>query len=54
MEIDIKDLTEKDIEIILRALGKEKAFCENAGFHHLAHMVSDLQSRIKAQLPVSA
>jgi hypothetical protein len=52
MDIDIKDLTDKDIEIILRALGKEKAFCENAGFHHLAHMVSDLQAHIKKQLPV--
>jgi len=48
------ELTDKDIEIILRALGKEKASCQNAGFHHLAHMVSDLQSRIKGQLPLSA
>jgi len=48
------ELTDKDIEIILRALGKEKASCQNAGFHHLAHMVSDLQSRIKGQLPMSA
>jgi hypothetical protein len=48
------EITDKDIELILRALGKEKASCQNAGFHHLAHMVSDLQSRIKAQLPVSA
>jgi hypothetical protein len=48
------ELTDKDIELILRALGKEKASCQNAGFHHLAHMVSDLQSRIKNQIPVSA
>jgi len=48
------ELTDKDIEIILRALGKEKASCQDAGFHHLAHMVSDLQSRIKAQLSMSA
>jgi hypothetical protein len=48
------ELTDKDIEIILRALGKEKASCQNAGFHHLAHMVSDLQSRIKGQIPMSA
>jgi hypothetical protein len=48
------ELTEKDMELILRALGKEKAFCQNAGFHHLAHMVSDLQARIKSQFPVSA
>ncbi len=54
MDIDIVDLTEKDIEIILRALGKEKKFCQDSGFHHLAHMVSDLQSRIKGQLPLSA
>jgi hypothetical protein len=48
------ELNDKDIELILRALGKEKASCERAGFHHLAHMVSDLQARIKGQLPVSA
>jgi hypothetical protein len=48
------ELNDKDIELILRALGKEKASCQNAGFHHLAHMVSDLQSRIKGQLPRSA
>lgn len=47
-------LTDKDVELILRALGKEKASCQNAGFHHLAHMVSDLQSRIKGQIPASA
>jgi hypothetical protein len=52
MEIDILDLTEKDIEIILRALGKEKKFCQDSGFHHLAHCVSDLQAHIKKQLPV--
>jgi hypothetical protein len=48
------ELNDKDIDLILRALGKEKASCQNAGFHHLAHMVSDLQARIKSQLPVSA
>jgi len=47
------ELTDKDIEIILRTLGKEKASTQNAGFHHLSHMVSDLQARIKSQLPVS-
>ena len=47
-------LTDKDIEIILRALGKEKTSCQDYGFHHLAHMVSDLQSRIKGQIPMSA
>ena len=47
-------LTDKDIELILRALGKEKASCQDHGFHHLAHMVSDLQSRIKSQIPMSA
>jgi len=46
------ELTDKDIELILRALGKEKTSTQNAGFHHLAHMVSDLQARIKKQLPV--
>lgn len=48
------ELTDKDVEIVLRALGKEKAYCQDAGFHHLAHMVSDLQSRIKGQFPASA
>ena len=48
------ELTDKDIEIILRALGKEKASAQDAGFHHLAHMVSDIQSRIKSQVPVVA
>lgn len=48
------ELTDKDIELILRALGKEKASCQAHGFHHLAHVVSDLQSRIKSQVPVSA
>jgi hypothetical protein len=48
------ELNDKDIELILRALGKEKMSNQNAGFHHLAHMVSDLQARIKQQLPVSA
>jgi len=48
------ELTDKDVELILRALGKEKASCQNAGFHHLAHMVSDLQSRIKSQAQVAA
>ena len=48
------ELTDKDVELILRALGREKASCENAGFHHLAHMVSDLQARIKSQAQVAA
>jgi hypothetical protein len=48
------ELTEKDIELILRTLGKEKASSQNGGFHHLAHSVSDLQARIKSQIPVSA
>ena len=46
------ELNDKDIELILRALGKEKKFCQDSGFHLLAHMVSDLQSRIKDQLPL--
>ena len=48
------ELNDKDIELILRALGKEKKFCQDSGFHHLSHMVSDLQSRIKSQIPLSA
>ena len=47
------ELNDKDIELILRALGKEKKFCQDSGFYHLAHMVSDLQSRVKSQLPLS-
>jgi hypothetical protein len=48
------ELTDKDVELILRALGREKASCQNAGFHHLAHMVSDLQARVKSQAQVAA
>jgi hypothetical protein len=48
------ELTDKDIEIILRALGNEKASTQEAGFYRLSHSVSDLQARIKGQLPVSA
>jgi hypothetical protein len=47
------ELTEKDVELILRALGKEKKFCQDSGFHGLAHMHSDLQARIKNAVPVS-
>jgi hypothetical protein len=40
-------LTDKDVELILRALGKEKKFCQDSGFHGLSHMHSDLLARIK-------
>ncbi len=48
------ELTDKDVELILRALGKEKKFCQDSGFHGLAHMHSDLQARIKNAAPVPA
>ena len=48
------ELTDKDVELILRALGKEKKFCQDSGFYGLSHMHSDLQARIKSQIPVSA
>lgn len=41
------ELTDKDIELILRALGKEKKFCQDSGFYGLSHMHSDLMARIK-------
>lgn len=47
-------LTEKDIELILRALGKEKKFCQDSGFHGLAHMHSDLLAKIKDAASVAA
>lgn len=47
-------LTDKDIELILRALGKEKKFCQDSGFHGLAHMHSDLLAKIKDAASVSA
>ncbi len=40
-------LTDKDVELILRALGKEKKYCQDAGFYGLAHMHSDLLAKIK-------
>ncbi len=48
------ELTDKDIEIILRALGHEKASAQEAGFYILSHSASALQAHIKNQLPVSA
>lgn len=47
-------LTEKDIELILRALGKEKKFCQDSGFYGLAHMHTDLLTKIKDAASVSA
>jgi len=52
MKIKLIELADNDIEVILRSLGKEKASCQSAGLHHLAHEVSDLQARIKSQVPV--
>ena len=48
------ELTDKDIELILRALGKEKKFCQDSGFHGLSHMHSDLLAKIKDAVSVSA
>jgi hypothetical protein len=47
------EINDKDVELILRALGKEKKFCQDAGFYGLSEMISDLQARIKQQTPVS-
>lgn len=41
------ELTPKQVELLLRALGKEKTSLNNSGFYHLAHEVSDLQSLLK-------
>lgn len=48
------ELTEKDVELIIRALGKEKKFCQDSGFYGLAHMNSELQAKIKNAATVSA
>ena len=48
------ELTEKDVELILRALGKEKKFCQDSGFHGLSHMHSDLLAKIKDAATASA
>lgn len=48
------ELTDKDIELILRALGKEKTFTQESGFYRLSHSVSELQARIKNQFSESA
>lgn len=41
------ELSNEDVELILRALGREKTQLNNGGFYHLAHRASDLQSKIK-------
>jgi hypothetical protein len=41
------ELDDKEIGMVLRALGKEKTWYQEGGFYRLAHMMSDIMVRIK-------
>ena len=41
------ELNEKEIGMVLRALGKEKTWYQEGGFFNLAHMMSNIMVRVK-------
>ena len=41
------DITNTELAVILEALGKEKASLNEFGHRDSAHMISDLQARLK-------
>lgn len=41
------EITNTELAVILEALGKEKAYLNAQGHRESAHMISDIQARLK-------